>query len=182
MSLQVLPLPAILFQSFFLTIAIAIESSILHNHCNFSRKMSIEYAATINLMTAISGWLFFFYYVNWFLPDSIKIKLIAYIFLNGLATDTKALLFTLAFITFWVTYGIKLVSVNFLNKLCHPFYPLKEEKDEDEMNEQSGRTFVKRKTKKYPERREAMALLWGHAYSHSAFLLILWLKDWQFFQ
>ncbi|WP_411268787.1 filament integrity protein FraC [Laspinema sp. D2d] len=170
---MVFPLPTILLQTFFLTISVAIESSVFYSRCPVSRKTSVEYALAINLISACVGW-FFFFYIEPFLSPPLKIQLITYVFLNQLGEGGLSLVFLIGFIVFWANFAIKLISLNLFNKVIDPTYPLKPEYEADLENDSRYST---RKIKKAPERRQAMAVLWGHCYSHSVILFVLWIKD-----
>ncbi|MBO0347623.1 hypothetical protein J0895_00560 [Phormidium pseudopriestleyi FRX01] len=170
---MVFPLPTILLQTFLLTISVAIESSVFYARCQVSRKTSVEYALTINLISACVGWVFFFY-IEPFLSPTLKIQLVTYIFLNQLGEGSLSLIFMIGFVLFWANFAIKLISLNLFNKIIDSAYPLKAESEND--LEEDSRYYT-RKIKKAPERRQAMAVLWGHSYSHSVILLVLWLKD-----
>ncbi|MCT7955637.1 filament integrity protein FraC [Laspinema palackyanum] len=170
---MVFPLPTILLQTFFLTISVAIESSVFYARCQVSRKTSVEYALTINLISACVGWIFFFY-IEPVLSPPLKIQLVTYVFLNKLGEGGLSLIFIIGFFVFWANFSIKLISLNLFNKLVDYAYPLQ---PEAELEENSR--YYTRKVKKAPERRQAMAVLWGHSYSHSVILLVLWLKNLQ---
>lgn len=168
---MVFPLPTILLQTFFLTISVAIESSVFYARCQVSRKTSVEYALAINLISACMGWMFFFY-VEPFLSPNLRIQLVTYIFLNQLGEGGFALISFIGFFVFWANFAIKLISLNLFNKIVDSAYPLKQESELEE-----DARYYTRKVKKAPERRQAMAVLWGHSYSHSIILLVLWLKN-----
>ncbi len=169
---MLLPLPTILLQTFFLTVSVAIESAVFYSRCQLSRKTSVEFALAINLISACVGWIFFFY-IEPFLSPPLKIQLITYIFLNQLGDGGLSLIFLIGFILFWANFSLKLLSLNILNKIVDSAYPLK---PESELNLEDVRYYT-RKVKKAPERRQAMAVLWGHSYSHSVILMVLWLKN-----
>jgi hypothetical protein len=170
---MVFPLPTILLQTFILTISVAIESSVLYARCQVSRKTSVEYALSINLISACVGWIFFFY-IEPFLSPTLKLQLVTYIFLNQLGEGSLSLIFGIGFVLFWANFAIKLISLNLFNKIIDSAYPLKAE---SEVILEKDARYYTRKIKKAPERRQAMAVLWGHSYSHSVILLVLWLKD-----
>lgn len=172
MSSDLLPLPTIIFQTLFLAIAITVESSVLYNRIKLPRKNSVEYATALNLIATFLGWMLFFY-IEPILPQALKFKLINYIFFHQLEKFSFTILFVCTFIIFWLTFAIKLIGIFILNKLSDPNYPLRT--DRRFMEDVHQRHI--RKTKNYPERRQALAILWGHAYSHSIILLILLLKD-----
>lgn len=59
MFFTVLALPVVLTQILVLLMVIAIESVFFHKFLKFSPKNSVQYVATINLLSAILGWLIF---------------------------------------------------------------------------------------------------------------------------
>ena len=77
---MVLPLQTYLFQALFLLVAIALEASVLQRRLYLTRRTSVEYAISINLLTTVIGWLAFFLVQN-LLPQPIKDQIISYIFL-----------------------------------------------------------------------------------------------------
>ncbi|NJR39502.1 MAG: hypothetical protein HC781_12655 [Leptolyngbyaceae cyanobacterium CSU_1_4] len=87
----VVPLRAIAFQIVFLLMAIAIEATVLHKQLNIPPKQSIQFAASINLLTTVAGWLVTFLLLGTSLSlptpllTELKIALMNFIFLtNGL--------------------------------------------------------------------------------------------------
>ncbi|MCT7971329.1 filament integrity protein FraC [Laspinema olomoucense] len=168
---MVFPLPTILLQTFFLTISVAIESSVFYARCQVSRKTSVEYALAINLISVCVGWIFFFY-IEPFLSPRLRIQVISYVFLNQLGEGGLSVIFIIGFFVFWADFSIKLISLNLFNRVVDSAYPLRAEVDL-----QDDYMYSSRKVKKAPERRQSMAVLWGHSYSHSVILLVLWLKN-----
>jgi hypothetical protein len=77
----VAPLRAILFQLLFLAIAIAIEAFVLQKKLKVSRKTSVQYATSMNLLSTIVGWLLFFN-LEPLLPSPYKAQLISYMLFN----------------------------------------------------------------------------------------------------
>lgn len=166
----ILPITAIIFQAFFLLISIAIESNSLHREIRLSRKMSVEYALSMNLVAAVLGWILFFYLYK-LLSPSIKIQLLEYIFFNRLRPNVGGWIILFAFVIFWLTFFVKVIVLVNLNRLSDPNYPLQEDDPESPLGSS------RRKIKKSPERRQALTVLWGHAYSNSTILAILLLKE-----
>ncbi len=76
----ILPLRAIVFQSLFLLLAIAIEAAVLFNFLpNLDYKTSARYSASINLLSTVVGWIIFFT-VQALSPEELRIQLISYFF------------------------------------------------------------------------------------------------------
>ena len=116
----ILPLPAILWQILVLTIAIAIESLILHKKLYLSRRTSIEYAAFLNLFSTIFGWEIFFL-AHPLLPLWLQQQIINFILFGNFAThlefySIRIYLYLVAFIlfTFLLIFSIERLSLDFL--------------------------------------------------------------------
>ena len=56
----VLPLRAIVFQCLLLLVAIALEAKVLRRQLQLGYQPSIRYAASLNLLTVVLGWMAFF--------------------------------------------------------------------------------------------------------------------------
>ncbi|MCL6434176.1 MAG: hypothetical protein K6T90_08140 [Leptolyngbyaceae cyanobacterium HOT.MB2.61] len=81
-----LPLRAIAFQFIFLLVAIAIEGLILYRFLSIEHKTSMQYSATVNLLSTFVGWLVFFA-VQPFIPINVKLELISYFFFERFYTN-----------------------------------------------------------------------------------------------
>jgi hypothetical protein len=79
MNFGVLPLRAIAFQTIFLMLAIALEAIVFFWQLNLDYRTSIRYTATLNLLSTVVGWLFFFI-TQALLPEGLRIQLISYFF------------------------------------------------------------------------------------------------------
>ena len=98
----VLPLRAILFQLLFLLVAIAVEAIVFKERLNLTRRISLEYSASINLLSTVIGWLFFFT-LEPALPLAWKGPLISYVLFNARSANTNTLLIMLGLFTFFGT-------------------------------------------------------------------------------
>src|SRR4028118_1728302 len=78
---MVLPLQTYLFQTLFLLVASALEARVLQRRLYLTRRTSVEYATSINLLTTVIGWLAFFLVQN-LLPQPIKDQIISYVFFD----------------------------------------------------------------------------------------------------
>lgn len=204
---MVLPLRAILFQVLFLLIAVAIEAMILHWRLKMGRKKSVGYAASLNLLSTVVGWLLFFFTAPRLSPG-LKAQLISYILFNKFfspPTSSSPVFWIIqaAIITFFISLFVKIRAYQlfkFLNK------PKPEQADKTGERRGTARSeyplYVENavaighavvfgevphkkrlsEPKNLPNsfvlsRRQAMALLWAHAASHSAILLILFCQS-----
>jgi hypothetical protein len=166
MYTDALPLRAILFQLLFIVIAIAIESIVLQRYLGIGRKISIQYAATANLLSTIVGWLLFFVIQPW-LPASLRTQLISYIFFDR--TNSPPLLIGLAFITFIGTFLIKLQSIEWLDLILGIRKPAPAEVQDTAKFR--GRAAQRQPFVNLPNR--ALSILWANAASFSAITFII---------
>ncbi|MGB3208183.1 MAG: filament integrity protein FraC [Crinalium sp.] len=172
-----LPVQTMLYQSLFLLMAIAIEGFILHRQLQLSRKTSIQYATSINLISTVVGWLVFFF-VQPLLPINIKIQLISYIFFNRFLTSAanfSSFWLTILFIfSFLISFLIKLQGVKSLDSLLMESNSI----SQILVKLTSLRYNKKKSTHLYStkHRSKPTAILLANAYSHSAMLLILTLR------
>ena len=172
-----LPVQTILYQSLFLLMAIAIEGFILHRQLQLSRKTSIQYAASINLLSTIVGWLLFFFIQPLLLSD-IKIQLISYIFfnrfLNSGSTPYSFFIIIGFIISFFISFMVKFQALKSLDSLL-----MESNSIPQILVKLTSLRYNKKKSShlysaKHPSK--ATAILLANASSHSAMLLILTLR------
>jgi hypothetical protein len=199
---MVLPFRLILFQSYFLLIAVAVEAFILYRRLQTSRKKSVQYAAFMNVLAHVCGWIVFFVLLPLF-PEEFKAQVISYIFYNrflsGLPVDRPIILVTsVAVMIFFGAYLLKLKGLEILEFYVE-FMPARDKNRGTDNSEQSffqrltsgENTFnlarllvgagILNKTldKKRPRydylftRWQAISIFWAHLTSSSAILLIL---------
>lgn len=109
MNLTIIPLKIIIFQILILLVAIATEAVIFRLQLKLSPKISLEYAAFINLLSACAGWIFFLSILS-FLPENLLNSLMIYLIFGQ--TDEiawrQAMVFFLIFI---VSLILKLIGL-----------------------------------------------------------------------
>ncbi len=178
MTDTVLPLQTILFQTLFLLVAIALEARVFHKRLRIPRKTSMEYATSINLLTATLGWLIFFA-VQDSLPQPLKNQLISYIFfdrpLPSQSQGLNLIVVSAAIAMFFAAFVIKLKGLELLQALLRTSEP-----------EQPSKTPDRRRRLAFADRmnqaitdtdtNQAAVVLLANAYSNSAILLILFLR------
>lgn len=119
----VLPLRAVVYQSLFLLIAIAIEASVLRRLLQTDPKQSIQYATSVNLLCTIVGWLsfFLFYTFTSALPAEamtpFDMNLIDFIFFDRWSSETATSLIFISFVMFFASFAIKQTGLNGLKWL-----------------------------------------------------------------
>jgi hypothetical protein len=177
-------LPTYLFQSVFLLVAIALEARVLYQRLYLTRRRSVEYATSINLLATVIGWLAFFLLKD-FLPLPIKSELVSYIFFDRfLAPFPEGFYLMLActgVVIFFSAFLIKLKGLQLLEALLGR--TPKEQSNPEQISSNHGHN---RLSKNLPERLEravtrtdpnqATAILLANVYSHSAIALLLALR------
>lgn len=173
---NVFPLRAIAFQIVFLLMAIAIEATVLHKRLNIPPKQSVQFAASLNLLTTVLGWLVTFLLLGTaaVLPTpllmELKMALMNFIFFDQWANGTAELLIMICFITFFVSLGVKwlgLVGLDWLMKKDLPEAP-------KVVAETSVFTSPQRKPREFRPRLNTTLV--ANASSYSAILIALLLR------
>lgn len=111
-----LPLRAVISQSLLLMFTIAIEAFILRQQLSLSHKKSVEYSATVNLLSTVVGWLIFLSFAP-SLPDSLELQLLNFIFFDQWSTTTATWLIAAGFITFFTSFVIEFLGLEQLQLL-----------------------------------------------------------------
>jgi hypothetical protein len=173
---SVIPLRAIAFQIVFLLMAIAIEATVLHKQLNIPPKQSVQFAASVNLLTTVLGWLgiFFLLGTSLALPTplttELKMALMNFIFFDQWSDGTAELLIMICFITFFVSLGVKwlgLAGLDWLMKKDPPKAP--------EVVTETG-VFISPHRKPREFRPRLNTTLTANAWSYSAILVALLLR------
>lgn len=179
MLLDVLPLRAILFQLLFLTVAIAIEAAILQKRLDLSPRTSVEYAASMNLLSTVIGWLLFFN-LEALLPSPLRAQLISFIlfdhFLASSGSYSMNTLLTLgALVTFFGTFLLELKGLDLLEILLQvqQSQPHQEAPPYREPGGGSASHRLFRQEVASINRSRAATILLANACSYSAILLLL---------
>lgn len=173
---NVVPLRAIAFQIVFLLMAIAIEATVLHKRLNIPPKQSVQFAASINLLTTVLGWLgtFLLLGTSLVLPTplltELKVALMNFIFFDQWSDGTVELLIMICFITFFVSLGVKwsgLAGLDWLMKKDLPKAP-------EVVVETSVFISPQRKPREFRPRLNTTLV--ANAWSYSAILIALLLR------
>ncbi|MBE9180731.1 filament integrity protein fraC [Oculatella sp. LEGE 06141] len=169
MNSAVVPLQAIAFQIVLLLTAIAVEAFTFYQRLDISRKKSVEYAVSLNLLSTVVGWLAFFN-LQLVLSPNLKRQLLEVIFFDRWDSNI-VLVILIAFVTFFASFLIKLQALNLLQLL------LKEGKEE--VSQQKSRRYkslIRSRDDVLEPPKQANAILMANAFSYSAILLILLLR------
>lgn len=120
-DLGLMPLRAIAFQSMLLLVAIALESIVLRQALRLGYQTSVQYAATLNLMTTSLGWLAFLS-LEPLLPLELRQQVISYILFNrfygnGWLNRLPVVVVMAGLVAFFATYWFKLQGLSWLVRL-----------------------------------------------------------------
>lgn len=179
MTEAVSPLQTYLFQAIFLLVAIALEARVLYKRLGISRKTSVEYATSINLLAAIIGWLVFFI-IQDRIPLALKDQLISYIFFDRLlGPQPENLLLVIAaagVVIFFSAFLIKLKGLELLEALLQDSPKPKDPVDSLPKRRYPtlGDRLGEAVTHTVPN--HATTILLANAYSYSAISLLLFLR------
>ncbi len=175
------PLQMILFQLLFLLVAIALEARVLQRRLRITRKASIEYATSINLLSAIIGWLVFFILMSQknLLPRPIKDQIISYIFfdrlLSPLLGHSYLILIATGVVLFFCAFIIKLKGLQLLEALRETS-TAKKPLLQPESNNRFSLPIRLEQALIRTDPNQATTVLLANAYSHSAIFLLLFLR------
>jgi hypothetical protein len=176
MTSSILPLRAIIFQFLLLLVAIAIEAIVYRQRMNLGYQASIQYAASVNLLSVVVGWVIFFIIVP-LLPEPLNTQLISYIFFDQFYADPWAssipsIVITIGFIIFFGTFLLKFEGIDLLERA------LGKKDDEKPAPSTQEKPYGKPRDRN-PFRRagaRATAVLLANACSFSAILLVLLIR------
>jgi hypothetical protein len=117
-DLGLLPLRAIAFQSMLLLVAIALEAMVLRQHLRLGYQTSVQYAATINLLSTSLGWIAFLS-LEAVLPTALRQQIMSYVLFNRFFSNEwlealPVMLVMAAIVVFFATYWVKLQSLSAL--------------------------------------------------------------------
>jgi len=195
MVANVLPFRAIVLQCLLLTVAIAIESTLLgraeFNRQSLTPRQSIQYATTINLLSTVLGWftLFALFDLEALLPvdwtQALQTGVLNFIFFTQLSNESLSFMIVLAFITFFVSFAVKLVTLWGLKWLVQSEFPQALLESEVDPEERKLNAIGLRNLRKYPRQPSSSyvditTVLIANAWSYTAILMILLILSLQF--
>lgn len=166
----VLPLRMILLEVLILWLAIAVESWFFQRLLKVSPKMSVEYAATMNLFSTCIGWLIFFYLETLLSPEQREL-LIAFVLL-GQWEPISAGLILIALLIFLLSFFGKLQGLQLLRVLLVGHFSQSRKRLSATIY--LGRLGIKTLP---PVSAESGALLVAHTFSHLVILLVLFIQS-----
>lgn len=170
----VLPLRAIVFQSLLLLVAIALEAIVLRRRLQLGYQPSIRYAASLNLLTVVLGWMIFFG-VEPLLGPAIRRQIISYVlfgnfYANELSGSLELVVVLAGLVTFFVTFWIKAVGLEGLTlALGNPIAP-------HHTKANNNRFRYRRSPEQDTNSPHMLAVLQANALSFTAVLVLLLLR------
>jgi hypothetical protein len=187
MVTDVLPLRAIVLQCLLLSVSIAIEAVVLFrllktpDNKPISPKQSIEYAASIDMLSTVLGWftVFSFFNLATGLPTdwtrSVETALLNFLFFNQFSNQSLSFLIVGGFITFFASFIVKQVGLWGLRWLLHPDFPqiVKENDLDKDKSIPEGIRDLRKNPRDETQRNDIAAVLFANAWSYSAILAIL---------
>lgn len=116
----VLPLRGIVFQCLLLLVAIALEAMVLRRQLHLGFQPSIRYAATLNLLAVVLGWILFLG-IEPLLPPSIRTQVISYVLFgnfydNPLEGSLEVAVVVLGLVIFFLTFWVKATGLELLTR------------------------------------------------------------------
>jgi hypothetical protein len=161
---SVAPLRMIAFQCLFLLIAIAIEGYILRRELAIAPRPSIEYAASVNLLSTLVGWLVFFG-IEPLIPLPLRVQLLNCIFFDQWSSSMASWIIPAGFVTFFVSFFIKLQGLTQLQALLQ--YPQPKPAEP----EKTSKIFTSNRPRQGSK--QASAILLANSLSYSAISFVL---------
>lgn len=123
-----LPLTVMLTQALLLLLAIAIEAVVIQRQLQFAPRKSIEYSASINLLSTVLGWLVFFVMVETVpLPETLELEILNLIFFDQPIRGGLIWVLTIGLMTFFGTILTERIGFTLLQWLLNESKPLEEE-------------------------------------------------------
>lgn len=117
-DLGLLPLRAMAFQAMLLLVATALEAMVLRQHLRLGYQTSMQYAATINLLSTSLGWIAFLS-LEAVLPTALRQQIMSYVLFNRFFSNEwlealPVMVVMAAIGIFFATYWVKLQSLSAL--------------------------------------------------------------------
>lgn len=176
----VLPLKAVVFQVLFLLVAIALEAMVLRQQLRFGYKKSVQYAAAVNLLTVVAGWISFLA-IEPLLDEGLRAQVISYVLFdnllnNGLKRQMSWIILVAGLVAFFVTLILKLKGLELIMRAIGTWQLPSQPR---ELSRQQRYDRARTGTTRYQQAasRFAIAILQANALSFSAILLLLVLRS-----
>ncbi|MBW4574647.1 MAG: hypothetical protein KME08_05120 [Aphanothece sp. CMT-3BRIN-NPC111] len=151
----------------------------MHRQLKISRRTSIEYATSMNLLSTILGWLVFFC-IQPFLPYPLKLQIISFIFFNRFTNSQlpfiNAFVIMLGIGLFFASFLIKVKGLDILQFLVSEPDNNQLSLEPESRKSKNAHSLVKQEHLQKSST-QAEVILLANACSHSAILMILFLRS-----
>jgi len=170
----VLPLRAIVFQCLLLLVAIALEAIVLRRRLRLGYQPSIRYAASLNLLAVVLGWMVFLGFEP-LLPAALRTQIISYVlfgnfYVNEWSGGLGVVIVMAGLVTFFITFRIKALGLEGLTwALGSPIAPALRDPN-------VNRYRYRRSPDQAAKSPHLLAVLQANALSFSAILVLLLLR------
>lgn len=176
----VMPLTVILTQALLLLLAIAIEAFVIQQQLQFSPRKSMEYSASLNLLSTVFGWLVFFVLVETFpLPEVLELDILNLVFFAQPVSEGIIWLLTIGLITFFGTILTERIGYTLLQWLLNESKPLEGNEEIAKPSRRfpwsvSSRSMTVSSNQDRGEDKDPLyVLVWANSFSYFAILAIL---------
>lgn len=169
------PLRAIVFQCLLLLVAIALEAIVLRQRLRLGYQPSIQYAASLNLLTVVLGWIVFLG-IEPLLSRVVQRQIISYVlfghfYANEIAGTLNIFIVLAGLVTFFLTFWVKVTALEGLTWILGK--PIAAPSKDPNVS----RFRYRRPPDKQPSRSpHVFAVLQANALSFSAVLVLLLLR------
>ncbi|MDX2096892.1 MAG: hypothetical protein SFW36_03880 [Leptolyngbyaceae cyanobacterium bins.59] len=177
MLLLSLSLRTYLFQFLFIFVTIAIEAFVIHRGLRVTRRVSLEYAISLNLFSTVIGWMIFFQLES-LIPPQLKVQLVSYMVSDEFLPEVQeagsnTFLILTAFLTFLITFVVELRGLDLLDFIREGKKP--ELSEEPTMDARTRRrlAWMRIQVKAPRNQTRASTILLANACSYSVISLVL---------
>ncbi|WNZ25113.1 hypothetical protein HJG54_21170 [Leptolyngbya sp. NK1-12] len=185
MVTDVFPFRAIVMQCLLLTVAIAVESTVLLQMLRtaddqpYAPRQCIQYAMVMNLLSTVLGWftIFSFFSLATSLPSDwsrdLETALLNLIFFEPLAGPSRGFLVIAGFVTFFASFIVKQVGLWGFRWLLQSELPQISRESDTEKDKFSKDGIRELRKEPREDQLNINAVLFANAWSYSAILIIL---------
>jgi hypothetical protein len=179
----VLPLRMVVFQTLFLLMAIALEAIVLFQGLQVTPRKGVEYATAINFLAMVIGWVLFLN-LQVILPESVRFPMMSFILFDYWSNDLLTLGIVTAIATFFLSFVIKALGLNFLQQFLGDRQPEIDPSDPKsiEINPEKTQITLAQERRLKQEQQwlgpTMKTVLAANALSYSTIALVLSLRFW----
>ncbi len=175
----VLPLTVVLTQVLLLLLAIAVEAVVFQRQLKFAPRKSIEYSASLNLLSTVLGWFVFFVMVETIpLPEVLELEVLNLVFFDQSVEGGLIWLLTTGLMTFFGTILTERIGFTLLQWVLNESKPLEGNEEIAKIRKKlPWRVSSRSRTISANQDREGgdplYALVWANSFSYVTILAVL---------